>query len=175
MPRRVFRRDSHDALAGCSCFEDRLGRGVVLRAGGRGCARRPCGPARSRRQAQEPPISRARTRRDGRTHRRLRRGREQPEHGVRGHGLGRRLEDHQQWHNLGARVRQRRCIDDRRHRPCAFRSFGGVGRHRRAEQPAELVVGRWRVQVAGRREDLANDGTGRHASHRPHRDPSQKS
>ena len=64
---------------------------------------------------------------------------------------------------------------DRRHRDRAVRSEHRLGRHRRAEQPPELVVGRRRLQVARRRRDLDAHGPARDAPHRPHRHSSAQS
>src|SRR6266576_864448 len=66
-------------------------------------------------------------------------------------------------------------IDDWRHCDCTVGPLGGVGRDRRAEQPAKLLLGRWSVQVARRREDLEEDGAGGHAPHRANRDSSEES
>ena len=45
-----------------------------------------------------------------------------------------------------------------------------LGRHRRVEQPPEHVVGRRRLQVHRRRQDVAQHGAARLAAHQPHRD-----
>ena len=45
----------------------------------------------------------------------------------------------------------------------------GLGRHRRIEQPPEHVVGRRRLQVHRRRQDLREHGPAHLAPHQPHR------
>ena len=74
---------------------------------------------------------------------------------------------------MGARFRSRRRDDvDRRCRGGAVERERGVGGNGRSQQPPELLVGRWRVQVRGRRTNLDLVWSLRHASHRPHRHPS---
>ena len=112
-----------------------------------------------------------------RPHRRRRGGRAKAVDHLRRRRVGRHLQDGQQRHDLEAGVR-RAMADvalDRRHRDRAVGSEHRLGRHRRAEQPPELVVGRRRLQVARRRQDLAHMGLQRHASHRPRRHPSDQS
>ena len=58
---------------------------------------------------------------------------------------------------------------DRRRRRVAEQSRSGVGRDRRVEQPPEHVVGRRRLQVHRRRQDVDEHGARRLAAHQPHR------
>ncbi len=85
------------------------------------------------------------------------------------HRVRRRLEDDQRRHDLDADLRRRSGLHDRRRDARPFRSVDRLGRHRRAEQPSELVVGQRRLQVDRRRPDVASRRPPRNAPHRPHR------
>ena len=58
---------------------------------------------------------------------------------------------------------------DRRCHRLAVESRSRLGRHRRVEQPPEHVVGRRRLQVHRRRQDLGEHGPAHLPSHQPHR------
>jgi hypothetical protein len=49
-----------------------------------------------------------------------------------------------------------------------------VGRHRRSEQSAEFVLGRWHLQINGRGQNVDSHGPEGHAAHRPHRHRSRQ-
>ena len=91
-------------------------------------------------------------------HRRPRRLRSEPGDLLRRHRARRRLEDDQQRRDVrGAVPGPGADVDRRRHR-LAEQSGPRLGRHRRVEQPPEHVVGRRRLQVDRRRQDLHEHG-----------------
>ena len=111
-------------------------------------------PRPSTRAARQPPLAQHRPGQHRRTHRRLRRrARARPaRRDLRRDRERRRVQEHEPGHVVDADLRSRRRDDvDRRHRRRAVEPEHRLGRHRRSEQPAELVVGRRRLQVDRRR------------------------
>ena len=96
-----------------------------------------------------------RTGRVRRPHRRRRSRRRTSGNDVRRHRLGRHLQDAQRTARPGRRcsTQEGGVVLDRRHRHRAVGPERRLGGHRRTEQPPELVVGRRRLQVAGRRHE----------------------
>ena len=89
---------------------------------------------------------------------RPRRVRGEPGDLLRRHGARRRLEDHQQRHDLRGAAPGPGPDVDRRRRRLADESRPRLGRQRRIEQPPEHLVGRRRLQVHRRRQDLDAHG-----------------
>ncbi len=87
----------------------------------------------------------------------------------------RRLEIRQQRHDLDADLRRIPGLVHRRHRHCSVQPRRRLRRDRRAEQQAELVVRRRRVQVDRRRQDVRARRSRQNTEHRTHRRPSEGS
>ena len=100
---------------------------------------------------------------------RPRRLRAEPLDLLRRHRARRRVENHQRRHHLRGAVPGAGADLDRRHHGVAEQSGSGVGRHRRVEQPPEHELGRRRLQVGRRRQDVAQHGPENLALHQPHR------
>ena len=77
--------------------------------------------------------------------------------------------------DVGAGVRRADDGLDRRHRDSSGERQHRLRRHRRAEQPPDLVVRRRHLQDDRRRQDLAEHRPARNADHRPHRHRPQES
>ena len=107
---------------------------------------------------------------------RPRRLRGQPRHLLRRHGSRRRVEDRQQRHDVRGAVPGPGPDVHRRRRRLAVEPGPGLGRHRRVQQPPEHVVGRRRLQVHRRRQDLHQHGAAHLPPHQPrrHRSPRQQ-
>ena len=81
----------------------------------------------------------------------------------------RHVEDDEQRHDVHAGVRRAAGDVDRRHRHRAVESRRRLRRHRRAQQPPELVVRRGHLQVDRRRQEVAvrrAQGVPEHRAHR---------
>ena len=105
-----------------------------------------------------------------RTHRRCRSGGGESVHHLCRRRVRRHLQERQQRRDVETGLRQGRHVAvDRRSRDCAIRSKCDLGGNGRAQQPAELVVGRRCLQIGGRRRNLDAHGSPRHAPRRPHR------
>ncbi len=139
---------------------------------GRAVARRSdrtagCGSCqRAVRVAAFPPD---RTGVDVRPHLGPRRLRGESGHLLRGHRPRRCLEDHERRHHVHRPVPgPGPDVDWRRHH-LAVEPGSGLGRHRRIEQPPEHVLGRRRLQVDRRGQDLRQHGPPHLQAHPPHR------
>ena len=88
---------------------------------------------------------------------------------LRRHGARRRLEDHEQRDDVRGAVPGPGPHVDRRRDDLAVEPRPRLGGHRRVEQPSEHVVGRRRLQVDRRRQDLHQHGSSRVAPHQSHR------
>ena len=126
----------------------------------------PAGPPDRRSDSQELHLALDRPRQHGRPYRRYRGGRKQSLDVLRRVRDRRHLEDDQQRHDLHAALRRAAGHLDWRHRGRPVESRRHLRRHRRAEQPPELVVRRRRLQVHGRRQDLEVHRAQRDAEHR---------
>ena len=111
-----------------------------------------------RRPVRRPALPLDRSGGDVRPHRRPRGLRGEPGDLVRRHRARRRVEDHEQRHDVRGAVPGPGTDVDRRRRRLAEQSGPRLGRHRRVEQPPEHVVGRRRLQVDRRRQDLQQHG-----------------
>ena len=114
-------------------------------------------------------MARDRSRHHRRAHRRHRGRRKPSRHDLRRRGHRRRVEDGERRNDVGADLRRLRHDVDRRHRRLALQPEHRLGRHRRGEQPAELVVGQRHLQVDRRWRLVDLHGARRHEAHRPHR------
>ena len=88
---------------------------------------------------------------------------------LRRHRARRRVEDHEQRDDVRGAVPGPGPDVDRRRDDLAVQPRSRLGRHRRVEQPPEHVVGRRRLQVDRRRQDLHQHGSARVAPHQSHR------
>ena len=110
----------------------------------------------------------------GRPHRRHRRRRERSQDRLRRHRLRRPVEDHRQRRHLDADLRPPNQRLHRRRRRVAVEPQHRLGRHRRAQRPQQRRLGRRRLQIDRRRQDLAAHGPQGFAHHRPHRHSSDE-
>ena len=94
---------------------------------------------------------------------------EESRRALRRRGDGRHLEVDEQGRDLEGHLRPAAGQHVRRARDLRGRSEDHLGRHRRAEQPPELVVGRRRVSLDRRRRDVDVPRPARHALDRPRR------
>ena len=95
------------------------------------------------------------------------RGRPDRREGLVGRGgLGRRLEDDQRRHDLGAGLRRRGLLLDRRARHRPEEPERRLGRHRREQQPAQRRLRRRRLPDARRRQDVEEHGAREVRAHR---------
>ena len=99
-------------------------------------------------------------------HRRLR---GEPRGLLRRHGARRHLEDGEQRHDVRGPVPGSRADLDRRSRHLAEQPGPRVGRHGRVEQPSEHVVGRRRLQISRRRQDVHERRPAHVEAHQPRR------
>ena len=125
--------------------------------------------AGARRAVRRPALAADRAGVDVGPHRRHRRLRAELQHLVRRHRARRRVEDREQRHHLRGAVPGPGPDVDRRHRRVAEQPRPRLRRHRRVEQPPEHVVGRRRLQVDRRRQDLHEHRPQDLAPHQPHR------
>ncbi len=108
-------------------------------------------------------------------HRRHRGRREQPLDHLRRVRHGWHLEIGQQRHDLDANLRRIPGLFDRRHRHRAIEPRHPLRRHRRGQQPAELLIWRRRLQVDRRRQDIRSGRPREDTKHRADRRPPEKS
>ena len=139
-----------------------------LRAGYRP-VRVPVRPVELRKRHEKPPVPQHWTGDHGRPHRRFRGSRIRPAHYLRGRRGRRYFQDGQRRADVAGHFRRSAQPVHRRPGPGAFQSLDSLRGHRRAQQPAECLVGQRSLQVDGCRRHLHPHGTGRDASHRPHR------
>ncbi len=122
---------------------------------------------RANNAARRPRRPQHRPRQHGRPHRRCRRGRERSEDGLRRRGQRRPVEDHGQRRELGVSVRRTNHPLPRRRRRGAVGPAGRLGRLRRGQPAQQRVMGRRRLQVRRRRQDVDEHGPQKDAPHRP--------
>ena len=134
-------------------------------------------PAQSTHEAalEESEIPRNRSSHHGRPRRRLRGSRIRSTHHLRRLGSGRRFQNRQRRHELGADLRRSAQLHHRRHCHRPVRSFRPLGGNRRAQQSPELVLGGRHFQVAGCGQNLVAHGSQGYPSHRTHGDSSHRS
>ncbi len=165
--RRLF----HETTSSDSAWRLRPGSGRSIAAsrsragGGRGARGFNSRRGSARRAAL--PIDRASL--DVRPDLRSRRLRGEPGDLLRRDGARRGLENHQQRDDVRSAAPGPGCDVDRRRHDLSEQSRSRLGRDRRVEQSPEHVMGRRRLQVDQRRQDLRQHGAAHRQAYQPNR------